>query len=242
MFITVLRCSSCGKMHYDASNMRKHIANTCSTAHLEKLQGVVVVDGGSRGTHRLKPGPKILDLGKHLHGRLAAFTTQSDDERIDYIFSSGLVETLFTTRIEDIPTLFFEHLWSARAIEQFQSLVMYRNVIHEIIAFDIDTGDVRYAIRGALTKRFIKEFAVYALELAYAVAKDSIPSRRPECIPEGRDLFERLCRHTDGMTLRDAIKQSGTYTKNAFAMRHKLDETISKVSDTMHSMFATCFT
>jgi hypothetical protein len=224
--------------------MKKHIATVCKGAELEKVEGVVVVNAADTmnpNTKRVKPGPKPVDLTAYLHGRLAAFTTSSDDERIDYIFSSGLIETLFTTRIEDIPSLFFEHLWSDKALEQFQSLVMHKNSIHEIVASDVDTGAITYEVRGTLTKRFLKEFAIYALELAYAVAKDSVPSRLPERIPEARYLFDRLTNIIDGMTLRDAIKHSGSYTKHSFATRHKLDETLSKLSLSMTSHFANCF-
>ena len=244
MYITVLKCSECHKMHYDTSNMRRHIATRCKEAHLDKIQGIVVVDTESQGraSQRAKPGPKPLDLNALLHGRIAAFTTQSDDERIDYIFASGLIETLLLTRVEDIPSFLFEQLWSSRASEQFQSLVLYRNVIHEITSFDLDTGGVTYAARGTLTKRFIKDFAVYALELAYAIARDSVPSRLPERLPEARALFDTLCTKIDGMTLRDAIKHSGSYTKHSFAQRHKLEEALSKLSDSMSSCFATCFT
>ena len=230
-------------MHYDSSNMRKHLAMKCTGGHLVKLQGVVVVESAEHHEPgRMKPGPKPFDLGTYLRGRLSAFTTQGDDERIDYIFSSELIETLLGTRVEEIPAFLFEHVWSSRAPEHFQSLVMYRNAIYEITSCDLDTGDITYAVKGTLTKRFIKEFAVYALEVAYAIVKDSVPSRLPERIPEARHLFEKLCQTIDGMTLRDAIKQSGSYTKHSFATRHKLDETLSKLSDVMTHSFANCIT
>ena len=214
----------------------------CPGSTLQKIQGVVVVEDTVTTPHRLKPGPKPLDLYSYLHGRLAAFTTHSDDERIDYVFSSGLVHRLFTTRIEEIPSFFFEHLYSATSIEQFQSLVLHKNMIYEIASSDIDTGDITYSVRGTLTKRFLKEFAVYALELAYAIAKDSVPSRMPERIPEARALFDRLTTTIDGMTLRDALNHSASYTKNNFALRHKLGDTLSLLSDIMTRHFANCFT
>ena len=223
-------------MNWNSSNMRHHVATICTDATLERLQGVVVVDtAGDSQVPRIKPGPKPINLNTYLHGRIAAFTTYSDDERIDYLFSSGLIETLLTTtRLDDIPSFFFEHLWSSRAIEQFQSLIFHRNALHEIVSSDIDTGTITYEVKGTITRRFIRDFALYALELAYAIAKDSVPSRLPERIPEARALFERLTTTVDGMTLRDMIKKGGS-------VNHLADTTVSKLSTTMKSLCATCF-
>lgn len=233
MHIVVLKCTRCGKMNWNSSNMRKHIATVCKDGDLERMDGIVVVGATDSQTPRIKPGPKPVDLVKYLHGRIAAFSTSGDDERIDYMFSSGLIETLFTTRVEDIPAFFFEHLWSARAIEQFQSLVFHRNAIHEIVSSDVDTGDIVYEVKGTITRNFVKDFAVYALELAYAIAKDSVPSRLPDRIPEARALFQRLTSTVDGMTVRDMIKGSGS---------HKIaEDTVSKLSHTMKTLCATCF-
>jgi hypothetical protein len=197
----------------------------------------------SAPTHRrTKPGPKPFDIREHLHDRVPAFTTEGDDERIDCIFDSGLIERLFRTRLEEIPSFFFEHMWSSRASTRFQSLIMYRNTIYEVITNDPDTGDITYVIRGAMTKRFAKEFAIYALELTYSIAKYSVPVRIPDRLPEANALLEKLCTTIDGMTLRDAIKRSGSYTKHTFAGRHKLDDTLYMLSDVMTRYFPTCFT
>lgn len=229
-------------MHFDASNMRRHIATQCTEAHLEKVDGIVVVDMATVGpARRAKPGPKQVDLQRYLRGRVTAFTTQGDDERIEYMFTSGMIDAFLTKHIEDIPCYLFENLWGSAAPEQFQSLVMFHNAIREIIEYDMDSGEITCANRGALTKKFIKEFACYALEFAYAVAKDSVPSRLPSKLPEGRDMFERLCFQIDGMTLRDAVKSSGSYTKKSFAMRHKLDAMLGKLEDSMRTHFPSCF-
>jgi hypothetical protein len=229
--------------------MRKHIAIVCKEGHLKKIKGIVVVEDGGSGNNgsgsgggaRTKPGPKPFDLSVLLKGRFPACSDHGDDERIDHVFSSGLIGDLLRAECEDIPALLYHALWSTHAPEHLQSFIMYRNVVYEIETMDEDTGAVTYTSRGSLTRRFIKEIAVYTLELAFAIAKDSVPSRTPDLIPEAHKLFERLCCVTDGMTLRDAIISTERYTKKSFALRHKLDVTMSRLNDGMQSSFPTCF-
>lgn len=246
MKITVYKCSACAKMHYNASNMRKHVATVCAHGSLERIQGFVTVEGTAtavtaRGA-RSKPGPKPFDMHALLRGRLPAFSDQGDDERIEYVFASGLINDLVRANCEDIPELLYNALWSTQAPEHMQSFVIYKNAIHEVETLDDETGEITYVSRGSLTRKFIKEMAVYTLELAYSIAKHSIPTREPHRIPEAHAMLERLCATTDEMTLRDAIKATESYTKRSFAVRHKMDHAFTRLSHAMSTYFPTCFT
>lgn len=246
MHITVYKCSRCGKMHYDASNMRKHIANICQGSTLEKQPGVVVVPSVIEAppeeprTARIKPGPKPLDLNVVLRGRIPAFSEHGDDERIEYIFGSNLIERLLQTTCEDIPSFLFEHAWSSRAPEHMQSLVLYRNTIHEVQTLDDETGEVTYLPRGTLTKRFIKDMAVYTLELAYAIAKDSVIMRAPELRHDANRLLARLREQIDGVSLRNAIKHN--HGRKNMLIRRRVEATLSKLNHVMTTLFPSCFT
>lgn len=241
MFIVVYECSNCGKKHYNSSNMKKHVGSVCSGAHLQKRQGVVVVDGHAETLTRSKPGPKPVNVQAVLNGRFPAFSDDGDDERIEYIFASGCIEDLLKTPCEDIPAFLYRVLWSMDAPIHLQSLVMHKGLIHEILTLDEETGEVTFTNRGTLTRRFIKEMAVYTLELAYAIVKDSVPARLTERTPEAQHLMHALRDTTNGMTLRDALKATGGYTKKSFALRHKLDTTLTKLHQGMISSFPTCF-
>lgn len=241
MYIAVYKCMGCGKMHYDKSNMRRHVHVVCRDACLDKLSGVVVVDAASSTittspssleNHimppRAKPGPKPVDVAAAWRGRIPAFEG-GDDERIDAVFATDLVDALLDVHVDDIPVLLYDALWSARAPEPFQSLIMYRNAIHEIETLDDETGDISYVSRGTLTKRFVRDMAVYTLELAYAIAKDSIPSRCPDKAPRAMALLQRLREDS----LRDALKTNAKGPRETRAL--------AKLRDAMAAHFPTCF-
>lgn len=242
MIIAVYKCTGCGKMHYDKSNMRRHVHVACRDASLEKVSGVVVVGdvpadsvhvsnmSNTRSGHRAKPGPKPVNVALAWRGRIPAFEG-GDDDRIDAVFATGLVDALLDASVDDIPVLLYDALWSARAPEQFQSLIMYRNVVHEIETLDDETGEITYVSRGTLTKRFVRDMAVYALELAYAIAKDSIPSRCPDKASKAEALLHRLCDGPD--TLRDLLK-AGTKSP-------RVTRVMALLRDAMTARFPTCF-
>lgn len=245
MLIAVYKCSRCNKMHYDKSNMRRHIRNmhgTCHDATLEKLSGVVVVEtstattivptAATTGTEpRAKPGPKPINLAATWRGRLPAFEG-GDDERIDAVFATDVIDTLLDATADDIPVLLYMALWSNQAPECLQSLIMFRNTVHEIETLDEETGEITYVSRGTVTKRFVRDMAVYILELAYAIAKDSIPSRRPDVMPKADALLQRL-RHE---SLRDLLKDSKNDPKNPRVVR-----VLATLRDTMLRHFPTCY-
>lgn len=223
MHIIVYKCTGCGKMHYDKSNMRRHIHVVCRGASLEKFPGVVVVECAPLAVPsltRAKPGPKPVDIAAAWRGRIPAFEG-GDDDRIDAAFASGLVDRLLAADVIDIPVMLFDALWSTRAPEPFQSLIMYRNAIHEIDRLDDETGEIAYVSRGTLTKQLVREMAVYTLELAYAIAKDSVPTRCPEKRAEAAALLGRLRapagRDTDG-SLRELLKQNSPDAARAVSM------------------------
>lgn len=220
--------------------MRRHVATVCQGATLEKLEGTVIAST-TVSSSRSRPGAKPFDFQGAIQGRLPAFSEAADDERIDHVFESGLIDALLDARCEDIPSLLFDGLWSSEAPEKFRSLIMYRNAVHEILAVDEDTGNVTYISRGTLTKRFVKKMGIYALELAYAIAKDSVPARMPGRMRDARRLFDRLCETTDGLTLRHAMQQSTGYLKNSFACRHRLDHALSKLEDSMRARLSRCY-
>jgi hypothetical protein len=245
MFIAVYKCSRCNKMHYDKSNMRRHLRSACRDATLEKLSGVVVVgitsttatttnptmptDGTQSTPPRAKPGPKRINVASAWQGRIPAFEG-GDDERIDAAFALGVVDTVLDAAADDIPVLLWDALWSTRAPESLQSLIMYRNAIHEIETLDEETGAITYVPRGTVTKRFVRDMAVYILELAYAIAKDSIPSRCPEKIPRATALLERLREDS----LRDLLKDPKN--KNA-----RVTRVLAMLRDAMMVRMPSCF-
>lgn len=223
--------------------MRKHVSLCRENygAHLEKIHGTVIVDPAVRSHHetipRVKPGPKPVDLSEALRGRIPAFD-DGDDERIDYIFAHGLIEDLLTMRCDDIPLFLFNALWSKQAPEHMHSLVLYRCTVYEVTELDDETGNVEYSARCGLTKRFAKEMAVYTLELAYAIAKDSVPARIPERTHDAMHLLSRLQEATfRQFTLRDMLKDGCPSV-----MRPRIEALVNTLYDAMKASLPTCFT
>jgi hypothetical protein len=179
--ITVFKCSTCGKISHESSNMRKH---RCSgTPNLKRLVGHVVVADDSTEHQRRRPGAKAVNPGSIMRKSIGSRDEDSDDRRIDFAFASGLiVEFLAIREASEIPAFLFERLWGKRAPPEFQSLILLRGMVHEVESGDPDV-EIETATLLAPTRfapAFSKEFGVYLLEFAFSVCKHSVPGRIPD--------------------------------------------------------------
>lgn len=178
MIITLWKCSVCGKHGADASNMKKHAGLHDGT--LEKVRARVLLECDQPP----QSSRTIIDIAERLRDRVPTYD-DGDDERIDHTFATGFIRDLLTARtLDEIPAAMFRALWSREAPRHLQSLVLYRNCLYEITSHDPETGDITYEMRGGgITKKFLREFAVYTLDLAESIARNSVPLRTPDLQP-----------------------------------------------------------
>jgi hypothetical protein len=242
MDITLHKCTACSKMHWDRGNMLKHVASqACRGAHLVPVSGRVVVEDGqdqSQQERRNKPGPRPINIPELLRDRIPAFEA-GDEARIDFVFAGigDLADRLLDALPEHVPNLMFREIWSSVAPLKFQSIVLARGILHEVLG-DNTVASTRKALSGGfMTQAFVREFAIYTVELAHHICKYSVKARRPEWAERASAQESRLEPFVDALRgVYSTIKEERPTPSSIVSMRHRTGLALRTLSESMATL------
>lgn len=172
----------------------------------------------------LKLEKKVLDRVASGLVDLESIDTSGIDERTDYLFENReLLHTIFnvldkkpvrTHPVIHMASKMFEHLWGCKAPERFQSVFMYKRVIHVINSIEDPEDPMTVDILQYKTKEEVDEMIINAW-LAQRDLAEMVSNRYPhERFGEAAHMYFNLTGGGNSrLTVIDVLERNPTYHK-----------------------------
>lgn len=219
--VRMYKCSNCMYVSSVRCLIVHHTNNArvCEGEDVVDAIGTVVFPNPpvEKATSPVTRGQRRWDPVVFFKGRIAAFSDEAFDTRLEYLFDTeGLVDQLIGRhQVDDIlslPMKVYEALWGKDAPLEFQSIVAKCNSYAFVESVDIE-GEVwpDSETMPVFERRTTEEL----FEFLRTLFSISIPLRRPDLEDHCRALATRLLDHRDGgMTYIDYITKSSAYRMN----------------------------
>ena len=253
-------CSMCDTVSTERSRLTAHITRnkTCAGATVEESLADVMFQKRSTTTSPSPEKDTTLKLEKKVLDRVASglvdlesIDTSGIDERTDYLFENReLLHTIFnvldkkpvrTHPVIHMASKMFEHLWGCQAPPRFQSVFMYKRVIHVINSIEDPDDPMTVDILQYKTKEEVDAMIVNVW-MAQRDMAEMVCARYPhERFGEAAQMYFNLTGGGNArLTVIDVLERNPTYhkyrktypevVKLANAFRKEFRELVKKVN------------
>ena len=236
--VTLYKCSGCSLVALYPSKIKTHCKSTARCEDHHPIMSTFQLDFEDSANQtatpreRQKTGPKPLDIGEILRGRITSFSPEitdtfeytvdpPDTRRIRYLFDTpGLLDTCMRSTVADVVpgqlVHFFRYLWGDKAPKEFQSIVMYRGRVYEIDDDEyIDHDEVGYTEYDSISDYFkTSNFLVDFLTIIRTLCILWIPEYREDLVGKARHILEWISPNDNQMTIYNVFEKDEKYAKD----------------------------